>query len=414
MHSMQVFKFIARTSWLVLSWLCMTHFAAVSAEEANSFLDNTPRPKPVTAPSSEELNGAIQRGVTFLLESQNKNGSWGSATQTKDLNIYAPIPGAHHAFRAGVTSLAISALLQAKPRMGEDDRDLIDDSVDHAADWLEQHLPRVKRASGDAIYNVWGHSYGIEALSDLLQSQETQTVSSERPEVWKQLIREQMDLLGRYESVDDGWGYYDFRAHAKQPSGSPTSFTTATVLAALHKAKEAGIEVPQKLVDSGVTLIQRTRKPDFSYFYSANGATLNQPMRSINRPGGSLGRSQVCNLALRLWDDEEVTNEVLNVWLDRLFARNLWLDIGRKRPVPHESHFLVAGYFYYYGHWYAARSFEFLEASDRRRHAVQMSRLICDKQERDGTWWDYPFYAYHRPYGTAMAVMTLLHCADEL
>ena len=39
-------------------------------------------------------------------------------------------------------------------------------------------------------------------------------------------------------------------------------------------------------------------------------------------------------------------------WLDRLFTRGGWLDIGRKRPVPHESWFQVAGYFYYFGYYY--------------------------------------------------------------
>ena len=72
--------------------------------------------------------------------------------------------------------------------------------------------------------------------------------------------------------------------------------------------------------------ILRQRKPDFSYDY---GEYLKiRPMRPINRPAGSLGRSQACNLAMRLWGDRKVTDEVLRVWLDRLFARNLWLDAG--------------------------------------------------------------------------------------
>ena len=51
-----------------------------------------------------------------------------------------------------------------------------------------------------------------------------------------------------------------------------------------------------------------------------------------------------------------VTDAVLTAWLDRLFARNLWLDIGRKRPIPHESWYQISGYFYLYGHAYAAYS----------------------------------------------------------
>jgi len=99
-------------------------------------------------------------------------------------------------------------------------------------------------------------------------------------------------------------------------------------------------------------------------------------MWSINRPGGSLGRSQVCNLALRLWGDEQITNEVISTWLDRLFARNLWLDMGRKRPIPHESHFLVAGYFFYFGHFYAARCIDVLPEDQRAPHRAQLAQVL--------------------------------------
>ena len=60
--------------------------------------------------SAEELAKGIDRGIEFLLEDQNKDGSWGSPRQTKGLNIYAPAPGAHGAFRTAVTALCISAL----------------------------------------------------------------------------------------------------------------------------------------------------------------------------------------------------------------------------------------------------------------------------------------------------------------
>jgi hypothetical protein len=135
-------------------------------------------------------------------------------------------------------------------------------------------------------------------------------------------------------------------------------------------------------------------------------------MWEINRPGGSLGRSQACNLALRVWGDATITDDVLSVWLDRLFARNLWLDIGRKRPVPHESHFLVAGYFFYYGHYYASLCIEQLPEARRAEHQRQLAAVLVPLQETDGSWWDFPFYDYHQPYGTAMAVMSLVRCQE--
>ena len=97
-------------------------------------------------------------------------------------------------------------------------------------------------------------------------------------------------------------------------------------------------------------------------------------------------------------------------WLDRLFARNLWLDIGRKRPIPHESWFQVAGYFFYYGHYYAGLCIEQLDPAERGRHQDQLAHVLLRLQEKDGCWWDFPFYDYHQQYGTAFALMSLGRC----
>jgi hypothetical protein len=157
-----------------------------------------------------------------------------------------------------------------------------------------------------------------------------------------------------------------------------------------------------------VAATQRQHKPDGSYLY---GEYLKwQPQHPVNQPGGSLGRSQCCNLALRLWKDEKITDEVIATWLDRLFARNGWLDMGRKRPIPHESHFAVAGYFFYYGHYYAAQCIELLPPERRAGYQDQLARVILPLQEEDGSWWDFPLYNYHQPYGTAFALMTLQRC----
>ncbi|MBM4042968.1 MAG: hypothetical protein FJ290_31145, partial [Planctomycetes bacterium] len=71
-----------------------------------------PKPKPIQPPTREAIEQSIQRGVGFLLASQSKDGSWGSARRTKGLNIYAPVPGSHQAFRAAVTALCVSALIE--------------------------------------------------------------------------------------------------------------------------------------------------------------------------------------------------------------------------------------------------------------------------------------------------------------
>jgi len=360
-----------------------------------------PRPAACPAPNPQAIDSAIQHGIAFLLARQNRDGSWGSPHQTKGLNIYAPAPGAHQAFRVGVTALCIAALIETAHDSGD-----VTSALDRAEAWLLEHLPKLRRATPDAIYNNWGHAYGIHALAEMLQRRPDDKARVERT---RAAIHQQIDLLGRYECVDGGWCYYDFVAHTQQPSGSSISFVSATTLISLKEAERGGVAAPERLVRRAVASIQRQRKPDFSYCY---GEYLKYtPMHPVNRPGGSLGRSQVCNLALRLWGDPGVTDEVLRVWLDRLFARNLWLDMGRKRPIPHESWFAVAGYFFYFGHYYAARCIEELPASERTPYQDHLAQVLLHLQEKDGSWWDFPLYDYHQQYGTAFALMSLKRCA---
>lgn len=357
-------------------------------------------------PTPAAIEAAIDRGVAHLVETQNENGSWGSARQTKGLNIYAPVPGAHDAFRAAVTALAVTALIEtgradSDPKAGT--------ALDRGEAFLLERLPSVRRATGDAIYNVWTHGYGIQALVRL-HERAVKAGASDRADRIRALIDQQIDMLARYESVDGGWGYYDFRAETRRPSSDSISFTTATMLVAFHEAEKRvpGVDVPDPVVDRAIRSINRQRKPDHSYLY---GEYLkSRPLYGINRPGGSLGRSQACNIALRYWGDETITDAVLEEWLIRLRDRNGWLSIGRKRPIPHESWFQVAGYFYYYGHYYAALCVESLPAEKAAPHREMLSGVLLGLQEKDGSWWDYPFYSYHQPYGTAFALMSLARC----
>jgi hypothetical protein len=70
----------------------------------------------------------------------------------------------------------------------------------------------------------------------------------------------------------------------------------------------------------------------------------------------------------------------------------------------------VAGYFYYFGHYYAAYCIEQLPSAEQVDYKAHLAKLMLDRQEKDGSWWDYPFYDYHQPYGTAFALMTLNRC----
>jgi hypothetical protein len=349
--------------------------------------------------SVEDIQDSIDRGCLFLKKIQNQDGSWGSARQTKGLNIFAPVPGSHRAFQLAVTALSISALIENK----RDDEKYLK-TIQKAQEHLLEHLPNLRRATPMALYNVWAHSYGLQALSRMHET----TKESEQKLKIEKVMRQQIQMLQRYESVDGGWGYYDFNIQTKQPSGSSISFVNATGLVALKEAQLRGVEIPKRLKDRALDAIRRQRLPDHSYLY---GEYLKyKPRRGINRPAGSLGRSHACNYALQIWGDKTVTQKVHKICLDRLIKRNGWLDMGRKRPIPHESWAAVAGYFFYYGHLYASFCIETLNAKDQPAYRQALALILVPLQEKDGSWWDFPFYDYHQQYGTAMALLSLKRC----
>jgi len=367
-------------------------------ESASSTGDRVPVPPAPEPVDPAELQAAIDRGVQFLLQSQNRDGSWGSANKITE--IYAPVPGSYHAFRAAVTGLCVAALVETGGDSAE-----VRQALERGEAWLLENLEGVRRADATALYNVWAHIYAIEGLTQLL------TLAPEdagRQERLRELIRHQIEMLERYASVDGGWGYYDFRAGTQRPASDSISFTNAAGLVVLHRAQAAGIDVPARLVERAVAATQRQRKPDFSYLY---GEYLKmQPMHPINRPAGSLGRSQACNLALRWWGDDKVTDQVLRDWLNRLIARNLWLDLARKTTIPHESHAMVAGYFFYFGHYYGGLCIAELPPAERPFYQDHLAHLLMRLQEPDGSWWDFRLWNYHQQYGTAFALLTLKQC----
>jgi len=280
------------------------------------------------------------------------------------------------------------------------------DAVAKAERFLFKNLPKLRRADPGNVPNVWGYIYGMQALTELARRE---PVDSARRKRLEELIRAQIKGLEHFETVHGGWFYY--ASGFQRPLAPSASFVNAAGLVAVDRARSLGLTMNDRVLKRAIKATADQRKPDSSYLYSMSSPLeMGSAMAPINRPAGSLGRSQACNLALRLWGDSRITDGVLKEWLDRLVTRNGWLDMGRKKPIPHESFAQVAGYFFYFGHYYGALCIGQLPESERPRYQDQLARLLARLQESDGSWFDYPLYSYHKPYGTAFAILSLQCC----
>src|SRR5678815_1499581 len=105
------------------------------------------------------LHQAVTDGVAFLVKSQKPDGSWGTGTETRGMEIYSLVPGSHAAFRVGTTALCVMALREAGEKRAHD----------RGVEYLITS-GQAKRDEGDLIYNIWAHIYAVQALSIELEN----------------------------------------------------------------------------------------------------------------------------------------------------------------------------------------------------------------------------------------------------
>ena len=333
------------------------------------------------------LEESIRRGVAYLASSQNADGSWGTGTETRGTEVYSMVPGSHDAYRVATTALCVMALREA----GE---------VEHRARGLEYLIEHgdARRDDGSLLYNTWAHTYALQCLAVEMRY-------SADPRI-KKAAEGQLERLIRYQTYMGGWNYYDFDIGSQASSMGPTSFGVAAGLGALYEARASGVAFEDKLWKNCVMRLERMRMPGGAYLYGADYKY--RPLLPANQIKGSIGRTQSANDALWLWGSDLITPGVVVEDLERFFEHHDFINMGRKRPFPHESWYQTSGYYYYFGHYYAARLIEKLGAPGKERFAARLASKVAPYQEPDGSWWDYAMWDYHKPYGTAFAVMTLL------
>ena len=337
------------------------------------------------------IEQAIREGVAFIERSQNDDGSWGTGLQTRGLEISSMVPGSHDAFRVGTTALCVMALREAGQH-----------GPTHArgVEYLLQH-GESRRDNGQLLYNTWAHVYALQALAQELKADPANTRL-------RQGVEKQLREMIRYETYMGGWNYYDFDAQTAQPSLAPTSFQTAAGIAALLDAQAARVALPDGLLDRAIRRVEECRLPSGAYLYGSDYRY--RVELPANQVKGSIGRTQSNNFALWIAGSKRVAEAQCVEGLRDFFANHAWIDMGRKRPFPHEAWYQTSGYYYYFAHYYAARIIERLPPPQRAQASAKLQTFVLPYQEADGSWWDYAMWDYHKPYGTAYAVMTLLRC----
>lgn len=300
----------------------------------------------VEAPElTEEAEKAIERGLKYLLATQNADGSWASANGD---------------FAIAGTSLSLMAFMVEGqfPGLGPNG-----EALDRAKDYL---LKRAKESeSGSMGVKMYEIGLFTIAMSELWGMTADPDDNKEIQEVLERTVQ----IILRSQSPLGGWRY------EPRPSGGQDTSVTAMVFVSLASAREAGILVPNETIEQ-VTSYLRSVWDEKSGGFGYMG-----PVKTISCTAGGAYAAQLAGNR----DAEWVTAA-----LDCLEADPEVFQGGFKH--------------FYYGHYYAMQAM--VQAGDERyaKWYPKIRDALIERQQPNGSW---QTEGETYPHKTPMAIIIL-------
>jgi hypothetical protein len=178
------------------------------------------------------------------------------------------------------------------------------------------------------------------------------------------------------------------------------------VLPALERGEELGWVTDPRIRERATRYVSQCSLPNGAYSYDL-GVIPWLGGDSINEVKGSLCRIQACNWALRSVGVEKITLDRLRTGLEQFFEHHRFLDVAFMDPVPHEAYYFNSGYFYLFGHYYAAKVIELLPEEEREGWHARLRPHLVKVMRKSGASTDFLTSSYMQVAGTAFSAMAL-------
>jgi len=343
----------------------------------------------------EEARAALERSLDWLVENQNADGSWAVGVLDGLLELGFSIES-FYAWQVASNALACLALREAPETPARRA------ALEQGIAWLEATRPPKRGNDWDIDY-VWGGLYGFTALTELAADPRFQ--QGEWPARLARAAQPFLAILQKNQIAEGGWGYYDDPVYSQRPKWA-TSFSTALVLPALKAGEDLGWVTDPAMRARATRYVSRCALPSGAFAYDL--AIIPRVVGdSVNDVKGSLSRIQVCHWALFSVGEPKITLDRLRTGLESFFEHHRFLDVAFMDPVPHEAYYQNSGYFYLFGHYYAARVIELLPEAEREGWHARLRPHLVKVMRADGSSTDFLTSGYMKVAGTALSALAL-------
>ena len=299
--------------------------------------DDRARKPLMDAPTRE----AIERGLRFLVRTQNADGSWTSDAGNKVNEEYAVPQGQQNVHHVGVTALGILAFIAAGHVPGRGPYGAV---VDRAVAFLLSRVATDGFVAADGT-RMYSHAFATLAMAEVYGM-------SKAPDL-REKLQAAVELTAKCQNSTGGWRYVP---------GAVDSDMSVTVcqMTALRAARNVGIRVKQSTIDAALKyVIESAITADSNADRDEVGAFFYQPTSThSNRSSFSLTAAGVCCLfQAGIYEDDQLEAYMSK----RGTARNPPPSITQAVGYLERNYAQVANqysrhYFYYYGNYYAAQA----------------------------------------------------------
>ena len=374
---------------MLLALLLLSALPFVSAEQG----------APAATSDVAEARAARDQAVDWLLANQREDGGWATSVIEATVEEGFAVES-YYAWQVAAGALACMALLEVEEtptrRAG----------LERGLGWLcDARRPR--RGSDWDVDHVWGGLYGFVAC--VRAARDARFTEGEWPARLRAAGTRFFTILERNQSPKGGWAYYDDPVYTRRPKWD-TSFCTALVLPALVTAMDLGWVTDGTILARARRYVAACALPNGAYAYDHDllpryGSMLGG--ESIDSIKGSLSRIQVCNWGLAKTGEGKITPDRLREGLENFFRHHRFLDAAWKKPYPHEAFYANSGYFYVFGHYYAAEVIALLPAAEREAWHARLRPHLLKRQRPDGSVSDFLLGGYTTVSCTAFLVLAL-------